>query len=345
MPVQLSDRHLDRDEHYEWASRMWLRIDPEGEEALPTRQLDCDALRSVLRISLLSSAASASNTPSATFDSKSRPAPAQAVSTPVTVQEVVSMMIRKAELNFDGCLSFEEFESTLLVLRRLKQDLFPAYPGHVIFGLFDTDMDGFLSMEEFAQLLRFIHGHTAEDSELEAAWVAMDPELQTSVSRVELFKWMQAAKLHEYRCLVPAAPVRKPAPKSPDISNGRPRWDGSPSLQSQANDELPSTTRTYLSRPQSLPELMRYCKDRRDLQGNYWKLLQPEVKKKSPVLSSETANFFPFNPDKGRAGGTMRSTTGDVVKWLDHWQTPLCGRKRVQSATHYLQCPGKPPDW
>jgi len=129
------------------------------------------------------------------------------------------------------------------------------------------------------------------------------------------------------------------------------------------NEASVKAERAYFSRPQSLPELTRYCDRHPNRLASMRKRLQTTAA--SPCraprrieLSTETPALPKLLPGRYEPGGTMRRR-GRVVTWDDHWIPPgelgLSGSAlnsrglrpgiRPRPGTMTLRCAGEPPPW
>ncbi|CAE8619514.1 unnamed protein product, partial [Polarella glacialis] len=104
---------------------------------------------------------------------------------------------------------------------------------------------------------------------------------------------------------------------------------------------------SYFLKSQSLPDLMRHYQTHRGFHHQLEALKQPPVKRKIPVLSTESANALclPRSVPGSRHGSNRNTKTGKRETWEEFWQDPKCVRDMFQPGTLALRCPGPPPKW
>lgn len=167
---------LSLEEHHAWAKKMWSRMDRNDSDTISRDELDCEELRSILRGVLHPDRASTGGT---TYQRVQQ-----------NVEQACSFCLRKADLNSDGILSFEEFSSFLWYLTKQHH---VRHTAHLIFALFDLDFDGRLDQYEFHEIYRFYVGVNPTADEFQQAWATLDRTGKGSVTLNEYCQWLQAS--------------------------------------------------------------------------------------------------------------------------------------------------------
>lgn len=163
-------------EHHAWAQKMWRRMDRNATGSITRDELDCEEFRTIVRNAL---ATGRGNTGGVSYERVQQ-----------NTQQAISFCLRKADLNHDGSLGFEEFESFLLYLR---QDHHAAHTAHLIFALFDLDGDMHLDEREFREIYRFYLGHNPHEEDFQEEWARLDLEGREFVMLDEYTKWLQTS--------------------------------------------------------------------------------------------------------------------------------------------------------
>merc|ERR1719313_3195670 len=123
------------------------------------------------------------------------------------MNQAIHFALRKADLNDDGRLSFEEFEAFLYVLRTPK---FASDTAALVFALFDTDRNGFVDEMEFRQIFRYYLGHAPTEEEFQAEWVRLDAANKGRVSKKEYAQWLQTSSNPVFQTRARKAKVLEP---------------------------------------------------------------------------------------------------------------------------------------
>jgi len=163
-------------EHHAWAEKMWRRMDRNATGTITRDELDCEEFRTIVRNAL---ATGRGNTGGVSYERVQQ-----------NTQQAISFCLRKADLNHDGSLGFEEFESFLLYLR---QDHHAAHTAHLIFALFDLDGDMHLDEREFREIYRFYLGHNPHEEDFQEEWARLDLVGQEFVMLDEYTKWLRTS--------------------------------------------------------------------------------------------------------------------------------------------------------
>jgi len=331
---------------------MWKRMDRDHTGSITLEELDCEDFRSVLR-TVLAPALGRTSTGGAAYERSE-----------MNMDQALAFCLRKADLNGNNSLSYEEFRSLMLYLRH---DRSARSTAHMIFALFDLDSDGFIQEVEFREIYRFFLGHVPIETDFQAEWAKLDASGRGRASRAEYIRWLRTSSNPIFACHAPSAAEHdlqraSSAPglqrggsssalldgssRRPLTSSGRPLWNQMFNTQKNINEDVPTHCRNYFIRPQTLPELQRHYSSHRNFGQQAARLRAPEKRKPVKVLSTDTGNCFSFNPGAGLPGGTMRDyRTGKVTQWNDYWVPPLCSKPRVKPGSFSFRCPGQPPDW
>merc|ERR1712224_1014557 len=106
---------------------MWRRMDRDNSGALTRQELDCEEFFAIIRAVLLPT-----NQATRGFGG---PVYARVA---LDMDQAIHFMLRKADINHDGKLSFDEFKSFISVLR---QPQLATHTANLIFSLFDVNRD------------------------------------------------------------------------------------------------------------------------------------------------------------------------------------------------------------
>lgn len=317
----------------EFAWRLWTRIDRDGSGEITRDELDCEEFHSVIRS--IVAPESGGNMGGALY-MRARTNMAQAL----------QFCLRKADINADRSLTFREFESFLTVLRGPQSDDTTA---ELVFSLFDLDGDFHIDMNEFHELLRFFLAHEPTETQFREEWARLASEGEEKVTRQRYIRWLQTSTNPSFRAFAPpnvrrsaSGGVAKPRSRSAAgvySMKERPKWNKhfTPGLNpGHINDALPEGKRRYFSRPQSVPELARWC-------GNYIGCEKKQMQLSLPPPPKGTSALFPkilsseggtplMMPERHNPGGIMRShRTGEQAVWEEHWQVPARFKQRPRA--------------
>lgn len=345
--------------HHELVLKMWTRMDRDQSESITRLELDCEEFRSALKSMI------APKTHGALGGKHNARAE-------LSMKQALTYCMRKADLNGDGTLSFDEFKSFTNCLR---QKTLSQHTANLIFALFDVKFDGFIGEDEFKEMFRFYQGRNPSEKEFQDEWAMLHASADRLVSRQQYISWLQTTPTLVFRQHAP--PVEEDVEDHdgnslmhtqgsfgsfsrellPSLSgsiherstsswatSSRPNWNQRFNAGVNANQKIPKSTRSYFSRPQSLPELQRHYQSHRGFHEMLDRIKIPELKKTPTVLSTDSG--CGMLPHRAIPGGFMRSrSTGRLEKWKDHWQTPACLKSQYQPGTLSFRCPGPPPQW
>lgn len=284
----------------------------------------------------------------------------------MNMNQAIDFCLRKADLNRNNSLSFEEFEAFMLCLRQHPE----KDTASLIFALFDLDGDQMIDEREFREIYRFFLGHSPIEADLQEEWFNLVGTADQKVSRDRYIRWLRTSTNPVFRQHAPKESVQAeavdmgamsetggssqatglpvnhslPRMRSSASLHDRPMWNQRFAAGADNSSRAPQAKRSYFSRAQSLPELLRHYESHRGFHANREKLNQQEPRRKPPVLSTDTG--AEMLPTRAVPGGYMRNAvTGRRQLWEDHWQAPLCMRSKYQPGTLDLRCPGPPPRW
>jgi len=112
------------------------------------------------------------------------------------MDQAIQFLMRKADLNHDNKISFEEFKAFVLILR---QPQIAMHTANLIFALFDVDRNQFVDEAEFRQIYRFYLGHVPTEVEFQAEWARLDSMNAGKVSRDDYVLWLQTSSNEIFR--------------------------------------------------------------------------------------------------------------------------------------------------
>lgn len=112
------------------------------------------------------------------------------------MDQAIHFLMRKADLNHDNKISFEEFKAFVLILR---QPQIAMHTANLIFALFDVDRNQFVDEAEFRQIYRFYLGHVPTEVEFQAEWARLDSMNTGKVSRDDYVLWLQTSSNEIFR--------------------------------------------------------------------------------------------------------------------------------------------------
>mmetsp|Transcript_87206 Transcript_87206/g.154459 ORF Transcript_87206/g.154459 Transcript_87206/m.154459 type:complete len:373 (+) Transcript_87206:71-1189(+) len=345
------------DEHHEWALKMWKRMDRDGSGYITRAELDCEEFRSVIRHVLAPTKGAAMGG-------------VEYARAEMNMTQAINYCLRKADINGDNSLSFEEFKS---FLRTLRHQDFGKSTAYLIFSLFDLDNDTFIDESEFREIFRFFLGHKPTETDFQLEWGLLDRHGKGKVRVEDYIDWLKTSPnpiFHQHAPKDETAqdPLAQTSTTSFDHFDGkylprmtkshssssssagfkqRARWNQRFNAGANKNDCCPQGQRDYFMKFQSLPELKRYYDTHRGFREMSVVMSQPEEKIKTPVLSSERKGelSLPRSVPGSRHGFMKNSETGKPEYWDEFWPTPKCVKSFYQPGTLSFRCPGTPPKW
>jgi len=351
---------VSKEEHEEWARKLWQRIDRDNSDEITRDELCCDEFQGVLRSIIAPDSVGQSV---ATYGRSE-----------INLERALNYILAKADKNNDGVLSFKEFVS---FLRFMRNETRPEHLSNIIFALFDLDNNNQLDKEELREIFKYFLGHHAPSQDIRKAWVAMDPSGLDYITKEAFLKWLKGDPPAAFKQHV--APVIGSAPSS-DAGDAAPRrspkakavFRPAPGClpprertKSAADDVQPNWNsrfaakdpcaqnlawrgnqrmKTFFSRPQSLPELHRFYCTYTGFEKNREKLRKPEpfADKRKLVQSADNVMLLTM-PGAGRhkPGGRMRNTLGEEVPWRENTPRALI-RPVWAPGSLLLRMPGEP---
>jgi len=164
-------------EHHEWCMRMWRRLDRNLSNSITREELDCEEFRSVVKAVLAPNTGACMGGP--------RYARAQ-----MNMDQAVSFCLRKADLNANGSLSFDEFKAFMVVLRQPHLARFTA---NLIFALFDLNGDKRIDENEFREVYRFYLGRIPTEAQFKEEWNRLDDSATGFVTLEDYVEWLRTS--------------------------------------------------------------------------------------------------------------------------------------------------------
>lgn len=358
------------DEHRAWAAKVWLRFDRDSSGYLSKQELDCDEFRAIVKSCLVPE--SADHAGGATY-----------ARTQMNTEEALSFYLRKADINGDGQLSFEEFESFTRFLRLDRKDI--NYTANLIFALFDLNSDGRISRDEFKEIYRYYLGHHPTAQEFAEEWGRLDYFSHGRVTREQYIHWLQNSPNPLFRQHAEPAPAEAigndPAEATGNDFRIQAASPSTTSLQLESHDLAsrgPHSSSVATVKRRAAAGSQRPRWNQRFIEAtsvhntevprygrHYFSRPQslPELKryygsrrgfgdhlhrisKAEPPKPRPmlSAETMPMIASRHVPGGSMRNPeTGKRTQWVDRWQEPLQLKDRYQAGTMGLRCPGSPP--
>jgi Ca2+-binding EF-hand superfamily protein len=326
-------------------------MDRDNSGTITRKELDCEEMRTVLRMILLPEDDS----------THAHGGGASYSRTAMNHDQALTFCLRKADINNDGTLSFEEFKCFTWELRQITTGKDMAA---LVFALFDLDSDQILTQDEFHEIYRFYLGHHPKHTDFMEQWDSLyngDGESH-GVTKDRYMKWLQTTASPIFRQNLTQAKndaeavgkiksfaemsrdarrVKKDAdgwPVGPrkDIK-ARPKWNQKWNWQINPNDDLPYGERIYFSRSQSLPQLKQFLSNHAGCEKQHQTLTSRPPPRRLKVVSTDTTDHVMSDPARHLPGGHMREHgSGETVLWEDRWQTPLRFRRRFRVADRPL---------
>lgn len=356
-PAPAGSEAVTAEQFEDWVEKVWLRMDRDHSGEITREELNCDEFQIILKSVIAPT-------------NEAERGGASYARTEVHIEQALNFCLRKADINNNGSLSKGEFKAFMRMLRNQTH----GDRVNLIFALFDVDSSGRLDRDEFKGICRYYLGHEPTTNMVNEEWLNLDADEKGYATLTDYSKWLKTSASPVFRQLAQAVEGDPKARKvrrqiNLDTAAGivevkrhrdrrleeRPLWNqGFNTLDTCIiNEAVPAPLRTYLSRPQSLPELRRYL-DRHGHSSKYddVRKFMAEKKPEEPkrILSNDTARLPCFLPQRYQPGGRMRNKCGKKVKWMNEWQTPKGISHgdlgpRLVPGTLTLRCPPKCPDW
>lgn len=344
------------EEHHAWALKLWSRMDRDKSGTITAKELNCDEFREVMRYVL---APENRGTLSVSY-----------ARAEMNIEQAISFCLRKADVNGDGTLAFDEFKS---FLKALKNQNDAKNTANLIFALFDVDSSNTISKEEFRDIFKYFVGRNPTNAEAVEEWMKLDKDGNGTATKAEYIHWLRHSASAAFRQHAPAAEddgvgselegqadgsksaadlrmlkgIKKPdadfLPMLRKITQPiwRAPWNErlNPVPIAELNPMEAAHRKHYFSKSASLPELQRRLKQ----SGS------PRHQKLAKRLARPAVPHNPGEPpgkERHMPDGRMRGSRGEVVPWSNTWQTPeVLKIKRPDPASLLLRCPGEPPEW
>jgi len=321
----------DPEEHRRWAAALWRRMDRDESGTITKEELNCETFQNILRDILA---------PKRVGKSTSTYARAA-----MNVTREIDFLMRKADINSDGSLQFDEFSSFVQVLRE------NGSAGDLIFALFDLDGNEVIDHDEFLEIYRYFLGHRPTVREFEKEWSNLDVDGKGVVSLQEYNNWLRTNSNPIFQKYTESKAEKKVKIPKKDADSlilatamsrnvYRPAWNQrfntlDPSV---VNQERQGRNKIVFSTPQSEAELGRWFSRRIERFGpQYDKLVSPEPP--HPLQKSLISGYAPpLLPGRHVPDGTMRNKHGEPKQWHDYWQTPKGVFDRPAPGSLLLRC-------
>jgi Ca2+-binding EF-hand superfamily protein len=156
---------------------MWKRMDRDNSGTLTRKEVDCEEMRIVLRLVLVPQDGSHACGGGATY-----------TRTSMNHEEALRFCVRKADVNNDGILSFEEFKCFTWELRQKSGQ----QAAGLIFALFDLDSDQIINETEFREIYRFYLGHHPKHADFMEEWARLAGD-GWGVTRDRYMRWLETS--------------------------------------------------------------------------------------------------------------------------------------------------------
>jgi Ca2+-binding EF-hand superfamily protein len=351
------NREYTKEEHAEWAAKLWARIDRDHSGSVSREELNCDEFQDVLHAVIA---------PDNTGDH------ANYGRAELHINQALDFLLRKTQTNADGNLTFKEFKSFTKMLRNQGDEHNRV---HLIFALFDLDGSNTIDREEFHGIYAFFAGHQPTKNEVDRAFLQMDKFDKKEVTRQQFIRWLQREappQFQQHTAHVddssstasssgskpknrkakkvihrPAPGMFQPLPT--DAATWSTEWHvfwndrfrGTDT--SLMNPACPERLKRYFSAPQTLPELDRFFNTYRGFNDHRKRLHEPRSPAPKPILSTQSKTME-VNPERAAPGGWGRNAKGGIVLWDNEWpDKPSDFKNKPWPGSLMLRCSAKPP--
>jgi len=312
--------------------QLWRRMDRDLSGTIVRKELDCTELHSVIH-SVLAPKGHLGIGGAAYARAQ------------LNIQQCIDYCLRKADINSDNVLSFEEFKSFILTLKRIGPS-----GAHLVFSLFDLNQDFAIDRNEFREIFRYFLGHKPTEEEFRREWAkCLKDSMEDAATLDEFVEWMSHSEHPIFRQVVKGMAADLPLEGSrtsgqkgkisrartlqdEKLFTRRVRWNqrfNSTVNPGHVNDALPMGERHYFSRPQSLSELERFYNKYAGFDKQRERLEAPEKKLRyegseycPKVLSSEGGTPLTLPGRHMRKGAMKSHITGQETRWEGRWQMP-----------------------
>jgi len=331
------------------AAKLWSRFDRDSSGFITRKDMECEDFYAIIRGLAFPS-----------FSGKIAAGGGASYSrSAMDMKQAVKICLQKADLNSDGVLTFPEFRALVASLTQ-PQDM--SHSAYLIFSIFDLDMNGYISFDEFSELLRFVLNHRPTVVRLQYEWdllMAGHEGDGKMASRGRYIRWLRDSMDPLLRQHAP--PKRSRLDESTvshlgTLSRSRStvvstqsifkqRWNRNinrdlsapPPRPRRRGEHLPKDERYFFDRPHSLAELDRFFAVHHGFQRQRAKLRKPEQEESGTALcpkAHSSEGCLPLLlPGRHSPGGTMRHhQTGEVTRWESQWMPPMRTRTRFRAA-------------
>lgn len=305
----------------DWIVELWSRMDRNRSGHIDRKELDCENFHAIVRAAVDPEGTGVGGASHARTESNMR--------------EAIELCLRKADVNGDGRLNFEEFRAMVVALRCGYGDSVD-----LAFSLFDLDSNKRIDMGEFHELCRFFLGKNIKDEHFRDEWLLLvdGSLLETSASKQQYIRWLQRSPTPEFNRHAPTQYIEEKDPRLRRLLQ-KAKWNKhfvrGPN-PGHINDVLSIGQREYFSKAQSMPELRRFFDDfsHTDTFKRQSRVLDAPLEKPvSPsllprFLSSEGSTPLTL-PGRHAPDGTMlHHKTGRLTIWEGNFVLPVRFRSR-----------------
>jgi Ca2+-binding EF-hand superfamily protein len=302
-----------------WALKYWTRLDRDRSGKITRKELECDDFYDIFKSVFPAAKGQGSSSGHAA----------------INLQQTVQFCLQKADANFDGTLTFEEFKSLVSMLLNPEANF--AY--QMVYALFDVDGSKSLDKAEFREMYRFLLGKDPSSAEQKEEWDRFVRlcDITGDDYKVTLEKfmlWLQTSGNPSFRSLAPplgsGGGKKGKARRKLDPVHLGPRWKKifvSGVYPGHINDYRPQGTREYFMRSHSEVELTSFYKTHAGFDAHLKAVDGPIFAPRSNALDAPTMptrNAGLSKDSRHSMGGSMRDhRTKEITLWEDNWTTPL----------------------